>query len=252
MRKKIIVGNWKMNLSKEEASNLVEDVLHSSSDHAKDVEVVFSPSFLYLDMIANMCSPFSNYSVAAQNCSSSDNGAYTGEISASMLSSFDVKYVILGHSERRHYFNEDSAELKMKIEKAFQKKIKVIFCCGESIEERNTSKHFTKITSQIESTLFKFSEDHFSNSIIAYEPIWSIGTGVTATPDQAQEMHSHIRSLISERYNENIAQNTSILYGGSCNPGNARSLFKQQDIDGGLIGGASLNPNDFKVIINSF
>tara|TARA_A100001037_G_C15092505_1_gene609847 strand:- start:499 stop:1257 length:759 start_codon:yes stop_codon:yes gene_type:complete len=251
MRKKIIVGNWKMNLSKNEASDLVQDILNSPLDIAEDIEIVFAPSFLYLDKIVIMCKSFKEYSVAAQNCSSSNNGAFTGEISSTMLSSIDVKYVILGHSERRQYFGENSEELSKKIEKAFQQNLKVIFCCGESIEERNQSEHFNKISSQIESTLFKLSKDQFLNTIIAYEPIWSIGTGLTATPNQAQEMHAHIRTLISERYDEYTAQKISILYGGSCNPKNASSLFEQKDIDGGLIGGASLNSKDFKAIINS-
>lgn len=251
MKKNIVVGNWKMNLDTKKGSQLIKQVLDSVELEGK-LEVIFAPSFIHIYHLAKICNSKPYFSIAAQNCSSFEKGAYTGEVAANMISSSGAKYVILGHSERRECFNEDHLELKKKVDQALNNNLQVIFCCGESAEERNCENHFQKIEKQLSESLFSLSSKQITNIIIAYEPIWSIGTGVTATPDQAQEMHAYIRSLITKKYSNEIAQDMRLLYGGSCNPLNAKDLFSQKDIDGGLIGGASLNPCDFISIINSF
>ena len=251
MRKNIIAGNWKMNLNRDKGISLVKNVLNRLSFES-NTDVIFAPSYVHLDQLVKMCSEVSNVYVAAQDCSVSDKGAFTGEVSAEMIASFGVQYVILGHSERRENFKETNQILKMKVQQALANNLNIIFCCGESLGQRNRKEHFEFIKLQITESLFSFSEADFSKVVIAYEPIWAIGTGVTATSKQAQEVHSYIRRIIEDKYGRQVSDKTSILYGGSCKPQNAVDLFSQEDIDGGLIGGASLNEDDFVSIINSF
>ncbi len=240
-----------MNLDINEANSLVTDVL-SKLDIQSKTEVVFTPSFIYLHQIAKLCKNRRNVYVAAQDCSVNIAGAYTGEVSANMLSSVGVKYVIIGHSERRINFKENNKLLKFKVARALSSNLNVIFCCGENEQQRKAGVHFDWIKAQINESLFSLSDVDFSKIIIAYEPIWAIGTGNTATSEQAQEIHNFIRHTIKEKYGFEIASNTSILYGGSCNSSNSIDLFNKKDIDGGLIGGASLNSDNFIDIINSF
>tara|TARA_B110000438_G_scaffold144968_1_gene139549 strand:+ start:2102 stop:2857 length:756 start_codon:yes stop_codon:yes gene_type:complete len=251
MRKKIVVGNWKMNLSRKEADDLVREISQSTSLD-NNTEIVFAPPFIYLDSVSSVCLNRQFFSTAAQNCSSYSNGAYTGEISAQMIDSLEVKYVIIGHSERRQNFNETDKVLNLKMNQALKNNLNVIFCCGEDINQREANQHFDIIEKQLSSTVFKLDIHNFKDIIIAYEPIWAIGTGKTASSDQAQEMHSFIRSLIDKRYDNKTGSLTLLLYGGSCNASNANELFSKEDIDGGLIGGASLNSSDFISIIKSF
>jgi triosephosphate isomerase len=251
MRKNIVAGNWKMNLNREEGIKLVEEVISLvSSDN--NVEVVFSPSFLYLHKVNKMCANDNLLQTASQNISHNESGAFTGEVSAQMVNSLNVKYTILGHSERREYFNETNIELKQKVDLSLKNNLEIIFCCGESLNQRESGVHFDWIKQQLTESVFHLTEKEFEKVVIAYEPIWAIGTGVTASSDQAEEIHQFVRNVITEKYNENIAENTSILYGGSCNPTNAKELFSKKNIDGGLIGGASLNAENFTRIIKSF
>ena len=251
MRKNIVVGNWKMNLNREEGIELVEEVISLvSSDN--NVEVVFSPPFLYLHKVNKMCANDNLLQTASQNISHNESGAFTGEISAQMVNSLNVKYTILGHSERREYFNETNIELKQKVDLSLKNNLEIIFCCGESLNQRESGVHFDWIKQQLTESVFHLTEKEFEKVVIAYEPIWAIGTGITASSDQAEEIHQFVRNVIAEKYNENIAENTSILYGGSCNPTNAKELFSKKNIDGGLIGGASLNAENFTRIIKSF
>jgi triosephosphate isomerase len=251
MRKKIVAGNWKMNLNYDEVGSLVDEILtlHSSDNN---VEVILSPPFVYLDKVIRSCANHDHVLVASQNCSEYNNGAYTGEVSASMLNSMGVNYVIIGHSERRSVFNESNENLNLKITKALQNNLKIIFCCGENIDQRESGEYLQVIRKQLEETILSLEQKSLSRTVIAYEPIWAIGTGKTASSVQAQEIHSFIRSLISNKFGTEISNNTSILYGGSCKPINSKELFSQYDIDGGLIGGASLKSSDFVAIINSF
>ena len=251
MRKNIVAANWKMNLNREEGIKLVEDVI-SLLPSDNDVEVVFSPSFLYLYKVNKMCADYNFLQTSSQNINDNESGAFTGEISAKMVSSLNVKYTILGHSERRECFNESNKQLKEKVDLSLKNNLKIIFCCGETLNQRESGIHFDWIKQQLTESVFHLSEKSFTKIVIAYEPIWAIGTGVTASSDQSEEIHQFIRKVISEKYNENIAQNTSILYGGSCNPTNAKELFSKENIDGGLIGGASLNAESFVEIIKSF
>ena len=240
-----------MNLNRAEGIALVEDVL-ARLPTDNNTHVVFAPSFVYLHKVAKMCANTSKLVAAAQDCSANEKGAFTGEVSASMLASCGARYVVLGHSERRANFAESNENLKTKVGQAFRNDLKVIFCCGESLSQRESGVHFDWIKSQISESLFHISPEEFKNIVIAYEPIWAIGTGVTASTDQAQEMHAFIRNILVEQYGNEVALSTSILYGGSCNPSNAKELFSSQDIDGGLIGGASLNAADFVKITQSF
>lgn len=251
MRKNIVAGNWKMNLNRAEGIKLVEEVISLvSSDN--NVEVVFSPSFLYLHKVNKMCANDNLLQTASQNISHNDSGAFTGEVSAQMVNSLNVKYAILGHSERREYFNETNIELKQKVDLSLKNNLEIIFCCGESLNQRESGVHFDWIKQQLTESVFHLTENEFEKVVIAYEPIWAIGTGVTASSDQAEEIHQFVRNVIAEKYNENIAENTSILYGGSCNPTNSKELFSKKNIDGGLIGGSSLNAENFTRIIESF
>ena len=240
-----------MNLNRAEGIALVEDVL-ARLPTDNNTHVVFAPSFVYLHKVAKMCANTSKVVAAAQDCSANEKGAFTGEVSASMLASCGARYVVLGHSERRANFAESNEILKTKVGQAFRNDLKVIFCCGESLSQRESGVHFDWIKAQISESLFHLSSEEFKNIVVAYEPIWAIGTGVTASTDQAQEMHAFIRNILVEQYGNEVALSTSILYGGSCKPSNAKELFASQDIDGGLIGGASLNSDDFITITQSF
>jgi len=251
MRKNIVAGNWKMNLNRAEGIALVEDVL-AKLPADNSTHVVFSPSFVYLHKVAKMCANTAKVVTAAQDCSTNEKGAFTGEVSANMIASCSARYVVLGHSERRANFQETNDQLQAKVGQAFANDLKVIFCCGESLVQRESGVHFDWIKSQISESLFHLSAEEFKNIVIAYEPIWAIGTGVTASTDQAQEIHAFIRNLVVEKYGNEVAESTSILYGGSCKPSNAKELFASQDIDGGLIGGASLNAADFVAITQAF
>lgn len=241
-----------MNKNYSEAIDLVNEInnlLFDLKDNNKTI--LLSPPFIYLKEVVNLVSDYPSVYVAAQNCAATDNGAFTGEISASMLHSIGVTYVIIGHSERRLYFNETNEVLNKKIEQALLANLQIVFCCGESLEEREKNTYFEIIKAQLLNTVFKLSAEQFKQITIAYEPIWAIGTGKTATAEQAQQMHQFIRECIKNNYNQNIANQTSILYGGSCSAKNANELFSQPDIDGGLIGGASLQAQDFFQIINA-
>ena len=252
MRKKIVAGNWKMNNTFEEADDLLFELAESISDLDLDnQEVIVCPPAIYLEMSTDVGIE-NGFSVGSQNCSNQEAGAYTGEISAAMLKSLEVKYCLVGHSERRKYNHETHEDLAQKVEQLLSHDISPIFCCGEALEEREAEKHFEVVKAQINDSLFGFSKEEMLNIVVAYEPVWAIGTGKTASSAQAQEMHAFIRSLLSEKYGQDIADEISILYGGSCNPKNAKELFSQTDVDGGLIGGASLKANDFLAIIKSF
>jgi triosephosphate isomerase len=251
MRKKIIAGNWKMNLSIAEGSQLVNEITATLSALPDHKEVVFAPPFLHCTTLVQQLQGKNNIYVAAQNCSSFVQGAYTGEVAASMISNAGIQYVIIGHSERRSYFLETEALLADKVNQALAAGLRVIFCCGEplTIREAGTQNEF--VADQIKASLFHLEADAFKHIVIAYEPIWAIGTGLTASSQQAQNMHAHIRSSINAQYGANIANELSILYGGSCKASNAAELFACEDVDGGLIGGASLVANDFVGIINA-
>jgi len=249
MRQKIVAGNWKMNKNLQEGVKLAEEIEAKAGDSNEDVVIIIAPPFIHLTEVSKVTS---KVVVSAQNCASEASGAYTGEVSASMIKSTGAEYVIIGHSERRSYYGEDNKVLSKKVKLAFQNELKPIFCCGEVLDDREASNHFNVVKSQLEEGIFDLSADDFKKLVIAYEPVWAIGTGKTATPDQAQEMHKYIRNLIAEKYDNEIADNTSILYGGSCKPSNAGELFTNPDVDGGLIGGASLKAEDFFGIIKAF
>ena len=253
MRKNIVAGNWKMNTTFQEAEELIDNIIDKLETTGSKCDVVVCPPALYLEMVSDYGGETEKLlSIGAQNVSEHEKGAYTGEISAAMLASMDIEYCIIGHSERRKYFGETGAQLAQKVERLLDNAIRPIFCCGELLEEREAGNHFQIVETQIEEALFHLSEDEFSNVVIAYEPVWAIGTGKTATADQAQEMHAFIRGLLKKKYGNEVAENTTILYGGSCNAGNAKELFANPDVDGGLIGGASLKADDFVAIANSF
>jgi triosephosphate isomerase len=253
MRRKIVAGNWKMNKTFSEAEELIEQIIKDLSSNGKpdDVDVIVCPPSLYLELATDLVNEVP-VMVGAQNISEHDKGAYTGEVAAPMLASMNVSFSIIGHSERRKYFNETNDLLAEKVNVALEHGVKPIFCCGEVIEERETGKHFDVVKEQLHKGVFHIDEAGFTRVVIAYEPVWAIGTGVTATPDQAQEMHAFIRELVREKYSEEIAEKTTILYGGSCHSGNAAELFANGDVDGGLIGGASLKAEEFCKIIRSF
>lgn len=253
MRKKIVAGNWKMNKNFDEAQALVSEVVNMVQDEVNNqAEVVLCPPFPFLSSVGKALGGNSKIHLGAQNCHQKESGAFTGEVSADMLKSVGVEYVILGHSERRQYFNEDNQILEAKVKAALQAGLIPIFCIGESLEQREQDLTFEVIETQLKEGLFHVTNEEFARVVIAYEPIWAIGTGKTATSQQAQEVHAFIREQIARHYDAAAADNTTILYGGSANPGNARELFSQPDIDGGLIGGASLKSRDFTDIVKSF
>lgn len=252
MARKIVAGNWKMNLRREEAHALVSEITGMLSDEeTRPVKVILFPPFVHLGAVIQLTSGENRINCGAQNCSDKVEGAFTGEISAGMLQSVGCKYVLVGHSERRLYFNENNSLLAAKINVCMKEHLHPVYCVGEKSEERNGNLHFSVIKQQMEEGIFHLDELSFGKCIIAYEPVWAIGTGVTATPDQAQEVHAYIRKLIAERYSTAIADETTILYGGSCNEQNAKELFSLPDVDGGLIGGASLKSRSFINIIKS-
>lgn len=252
MRKKIVAGNWKMNLNLEQGEELVNDINSMlKKGIEQDVRVIICSPFIHLDRLSAYTKE-GKISIGAQNCSTEESGAYTGEISAQMIRSTGAEYVIIGHSERRSYYKEDNEILAKKVGQSLDKGLQVIFCCGEVLSERESGNHFEVVREQLYKGIFNLPDEDFKKIIIAYEPVWAIGTGVTASTAQAQEMHEYIRSLIKEKYGSERAEDTSILYGGSCKPNNASELFSMKDVDGGLIGGASLKAVDFVAIINSY
>ncbi len=252
MRKNIVAGNWKMNTTVPEGVKLakeVNDAVAAAGDLKCDV--VIGVPFTHLTAVKAVID-INKVGLAAENCAAKEKGAYTGEVSAAMVASTGANYVILGHSERREYFNETPEMLKEKVDLALANGLKVIFCCGESLELREAGTYKEYIKSEIEGSLFHLTPEQFANIVIAYEPIWAIGTGKTATSDQAEEVHAVIRGLIAEKYGKQVADDTTILYGGSCKPTNAPELFAKPDIDGGLIGGASLKAESFMGIVTAF
>ncbi|WP_395626120.1 triose-phosphate isomerase [Daejeonella sp.] len=252
MRKNIVAGNWKMNLDLEQGIHLfneIQDLLKVELRGEQEV-IVCSPS-IHLNSLAKALNDTSKLSIGAQNCHQAENGAYTGEVSAQMIASAGAKYVIIGHSERRLYFSESSSLLAQKLDTTLKNGLLPIFCIGETLEQRNGGTYFDVIKEQISEASFHLDGSEYGKLILAYEPVWAIGTGLTASPEQAQEIHLFIRNLIVEKYGQSLAENITILYGGSCNPKNAAELFAQPDIDGGLIGGASLKARDFVDIIKA-
>ena len=248
MRKKIVAGNWKMNNNKSETADLIQAL--KSLSFSTDVRVMVAPAFTHLAQTEELTQG-GRIEVLAQNMNANDSGAFTGEISAKMLNSIGINKVILGHSERRAYYNETDAELKQKVKTALTHDMEVVFCFGEELDQRKAGSHFEVVQSQLETVLFDLHSTEWSKIILAYEPVWAIGTGETASPEQAQDIHAFIRGLIASKYDEDLAQDVSILYGGSVKPANASAIFSQPDVDGGLIGGASLNAEDFIAIIQS-
>ncbi len=251
MRRKIVAGNWKMNTLPSEGLALAKDVIAKSGEVSGDVELVIIPPFTHLSEVTKLASG-TRIAVGAQNCARWQSGAYTGEVSAAMLGAMGVDYVIIGHSERREYFGETNAHLYEKIKQALANNLMPIFCCGEKLDEREANRHFQVVQQQVEESLFALDEGNIKQVVIAYEPVWAIGTGRTATAEQAQEMHAHIRKLLANKFGSAIADSISILYGGSCKPSNAAEIFAKPDVDGGLIGGASLVAADFIAIAKSF
>ena len=251
MRKNIVAGNWKMNMTLQEGIALAKELNETLAAEKPNCGVVICTPFIHMASIAQ----FLNQDIiglGAENCADKEKGAYTGEVSAAMVKSTGAQYVILGHSERRGYYNETPEILKEKVLLALANGLKVIFCIGESLEEREADKQNEIVKAELEGSVFNLTAEEFQNIIIAYEPIWAIGTGKTASAEQAEEIHAYIRSVIAEKYGEQIANDTTILYGGSCKASNAKELFSKPDIDGGLIGGASLKAADFKGIIDAF
>ena len=253
MRKHIVAGNWKMNKNFEEADELISSIMDKLEEVSldKDTTLILCPPFPYLEM----CTDYANdsyFMVGAQNVNENESGAYTGEISAGMLESLELDYCIVGHSERRAYYGETDTLVAKKVNALLAHNIKPIVCCGEVLEEREANKQFDVVKRQITDGLFHLTAEQFANVVIAYEPVWAIGTGKTATPEQAQEIHAFIRNLVAEKYGKQVADDTTILYGGSCKPGNAKELFANPDVDGGLIGGACLKAEDFIAIATSF
>jgi triosephosphate isomerase len=251
MRTKIVAGNWKLNNDKEESKNLIKDLKKAiKANELKNTRVIVAPTFVNLSY-AVKAARRSKIEVVAQNMHQAANGAYTGEISADMLKAIGVQTVILGHSERRTYFNETDAALAEKVTTILEKGMEVIFCFGELLEDRKSENHFAVVESQLKNGLFHIESKDWKSIILAYEPVWAIGTGETASPEQAQEMHAFIRGIIEKQYDKKVADNVSILYGGSVKPANAEEIFSKPDVDGGLIGGAALSVNDFTGIINA-
>ncbi len=251
MRKNIVAGNWKMNKTLQEGLALATELNEVLAGASLKCDVVIGTPFIHLASVTAAVDT-KVVGVAAQNCAAKESGAYTGEVSAAMVKSTGAEYVILGHSERREYYGETSAILNDKVALALANGLTPIYCCGEALEVRNANEQNTFVKTQLDETVFNLSAEDFAKIVIAYEPIWAIGTGVTASTEQAQDMLAYIRSLIVDKFGKEMAENTSILYGGSCNAKNAPELFAQPDIDGGLIGGASLKVADFKAIIDAF
>jgi len=250
MRKKIVAGNWKMNMDLSDGLKFAEAINTYFKSKPSKTEVILCTPFIHLPGVAAITGT-GKVKLGAQNCSSEPSGAYTGEVSAQMIKSTGAQYVIIGHSERRSYYHEDDRLLNRKASIAIATGLKVIFCCGEVLKERESEKHFDVVKKQLEEGLFTLSTEDFRKVVIAYEPVWAIGTGLTATPDQAQEMHKYIRDLTRVKFGTDIAEDLTILYGGSCKPSNAAEIFSKPDVDGGLIGGASLKKEDFCAIVEA-
>ena len=251
MRKNIVAGNWKMNTTLPEGLQLAKDVNEALKGIEPKCDVVIAVPFTHLASVNEVIDK-SKLGLGAENCADHTSGAYTGEVSAPMVASTGANYVILGHSERRQYYGETSEILKEKVVLALANNLTPIFCIGEVLEERENDTFFDVVKAQIVDALFGFSAEDFGKIVLAYEPVWAIGTGKTATDDQAEEMHAFIRGVIAEKYGEEVADNTSILYGGSCKPSNAKALFAKPNVDGGLIGGASLDAASFMGIVTAF
>lgn len=252
MRNKIVAGNWKMNKNLSEAKALIKDLKKEvkNIELDKQTRVIISPSFVNLRAAVNRTKK-SKIEVAAQNVHHEKSGAFTGEVSVEMLKDLGVKTVILGHSERRTYFGETDELIAKKIDAVLNENLEAIFCFGELLDDRKSDNHFSVVEEQVKKALFHLKENQFSNVILAYEPVWAIGTGETASPEQAQEMHEFVRNLFVKQYNQEVADSISILYGGSVKPANAQEIFSKPDVDGGLIGGASLKASDFAAIIKA-
>lgn len=251
MRKNIVAGNWKMNKTLQEGIALAKELNEVLANERPNCDVIICTPFIHLASVTPLVDS-AKIGVGAENCADKESGAYTGEVSAAMVASTGAKYVILGHSERRAYYHETPEILKEKVRLALANGLTPIFCVGEVLEEREAGKQNEVVYGQLAGSLFDLTAEEFSRLIIAYEPVWAIGTGKTATAAQAQEIHAYIRSVIADKYGKDVADNTSILYGGSCKASNARELFANPDVDGGLIGGASLKAADFKGIIDAF
>lgn len=249
MRKKIVAGNWKMHKNAEETEDLLNDLIDKLPND-KDAEIIVAPTFVNLASAVGHLE-FTNIDVAAQNMHQAEAGAFTGEISADMLKSIGVNTVILGHSERRAYFHESDALLASKVNTALKHDMRVIFCFGEELKDRQSKNHFNIVENQLKDGLFHIEAKDWANIVLAYEPVWAIGTGETASPVQAQEMHKFIRETVRSKYGSDVAEDVSILYGGSVKPDNAKEIFSKPDVDGGLIGGAALNAADFAAIANA-
>ncbi len=248
-RKYIVAGNWKMNKTFDEGIQLASAV-NSAMPRGVAVAVLGTP-YIHLKTVGDLISENSSLFLSAQNCHQEEKGAYTGEISAAMLASVGAQYVIIGHSERRAYFSESNELLAKKVDIAIKHQLQPIFCCGEGLEIRKKGEHIPHVCRQLEASLFHLPAEDMKKVTIAYEPIWAIGTGLTASPEEAEEMHKAIRGLIADNYGENISGQITILYGGSCKPSNADALFAKPNVDGGLIGGASLNAPDFVALIDA-
>lgn len=251
MRKNIVAGNWKMNTTLQEGIELAKAVNATVANIQPKCDIILGTPAVHITEVLKVVDD-KKIGVAAQNCADKVSGAYTGEISAAMVKSTGAEYVILGHSERRSYYGETNATLKEKVDLALANNLTPIFCIGEVLEEREAEKHFDVVKTQISEALFHLSADDFSKIVIAYEPVWAIGTGKTASAEQAQEIHAYIRKELAAKYGNDVANDTSILYGGSCNAKNAKDLFSNTDVDGGLIGGAALKAEDFFAIISAF
>ncbi len=251
MRKKIVAGNWKMNTNLQEGIELAKAVAAKSVETPGHVGLIVAVPFTHLCAVSEAVRG-SKVEVSAQNCADHEKGAYTGEVSVGMLTSVGCQWTILGHSERRQYYGETDEKLVEKVKLALAGGLKVILCVGENLDEREAGKHFEVVTTQIENVLFNFTAEEMASIVVAYEPVWAIGTGKTATAEQAEEIHACIRKVLAGKFGETVAEDTTILYGGSCKPSNAKELFSQKDIDGGLIGGASLKADDFIAIAQSY
>ncbi|MEX1203283.1 MAG: triose-phosphate isomerase [Ferruginibacter sp.] len=251
MRKQIAVANWKMNLSLLQAEELTKALISTNSSMNENQLAILAVPFPYLLTVKQLLDGEQLIFVAAQNCSANKNGAYTGEVSAEMLQSMGIRYVVIGHSERREYNHEDNALLAQKVDIAMDHHLEAIFCCGEPLQIREANSQNEYVKNQLVESLFHLTADQIQNFIIAYEPIWAIGTGKTASKVQAQEMHAHIRKVLADQYGQPIADSISILYGGSVKASNAKEIFAEEDVDGGLVGGASLIAIEFATIINS-
>lgn len=251
MRKQIAAANWKMNLTLQQANELLDEMINKNISLSSHQLAVFGVPFPYLLLAKAKTKSSKGFFISAQNCYTKESGAYTGEVSASMISSCGIEYAIIGHSERREYFNEDNKTLALKVDVCLKNNLKPIFCCGEPLEIRESGNQNKYVETQLKESLFHLGSDVIRNFVIAYEPIWAIGTGKTASADQAQEMHAYIRNVLAKKYGSEIAESISILYGGSVKANNAKEIFGKKDVDGGLVGGASLNASEFAEITGS-